>query len=495
MKKLLPYLTRALMALGVAWTLTASAQDDAENFTSNNRGITVVPAPGPVVIDGKDNDWDLSAGILSYNDPTLVNKYGVWTHVMWDDKGIYLLLRYNDSSPMKNATRGQDFDKSWRADAFQGRVVLDEKSPEEHQMHINIFHSSDENKDYMIVHHGGLKQKPPYDATGEPRPDQKEKYGTTMEKFGGKVAFSPWENGKGYNLEAFWPWSYVRTNGQPLKAGDSFVLGVEAMWGNADGSGMEHRLVDNMRDDKVNRIFFFRAKDGWGKATLSDKGKLNITAAQKQLQEARLKQFVNYDTEGPVPISYTLPDDRDVTIAIDNEQGQRVRNLFGQFPRKAGANTDHWDGLDDAGNAVPAGNYKVSIVDHTPITSKFFNSVYNAGTPPWATVNGRRFWGSNHGNPTTAATRGDVTMIGFTGTEGSSGIIRIDETGKILWTDSTELLDLALTDKYVYMISRESYTNRCMVRRLKVADGTMALFENPERSTESKLPMPIKEMT
>jgi len=473
----------------LALTAFSFGQNDPDSPTSNNAEIQVLPAPGEVVIDGKDNDWDLSAGIWSYNDPTLVKKHSLWTHLMWDGKGIYLLGRYSDPSPMKNATRGKDFMLSWKADAMQARVIFDDQKPEEHQMHINLFHSSSENAPYMIVKHGGFKAKPPYDSTGPDRPDQQEKYGTTMEKAGGKIAFSAWEDGQGYNMEAFWPWSYVRTSGSPLKAGDSFVFGVEAMWGNEDGTEMTHRLADNLKDDKVNRIFFFRAREGWGKAVLSAKGNLDVSAAQKTLQASRLKQFVNHDTEGPVDIRYDLPGDRDVTIAIDNAQGQRVRNLIGQFPRGKGANTDRWDGLDDHGNPLPPGDYRATIVDHDPVQVKFVNSAYNAATPPWATKNGRKFWGSNHGHPTTAATRGDVTLIGFTGTEGGSGLIRIQPDGIIRWADHYELVDVTLDDKYAYAFSRDSWIKQTVMRRYNIETGAVMTFEDEAKSPNAVLPV------
>lgn len=496
MNRELQFLRLAGLLAVVFASVNARAQDAADSPTSNNNEVRVLPAPGPVVIDGNDGDWDLSAGIWSYNDPTLVKKYSVWTHMMWDARGVYLLCRYNDASPMKNGTRGEDFDKSWRADAFQGRLIFDDKTPDEHQMHVNLFYSSSENAPYMIVHHGGLKKQPPYDATGPERLDQLEKYGATMKTYGGQIAFRPWDDGRGYNMEAFWPWKYLRTGGESMKAGEAFVFGLEAMWGSSDGTRMNHRLVDNLRDDKVNRIFFFRARDGWGRAVLSDKGHLSVTEEQKQLQAKRLKQFVNYDTVGSVPIAYELPDDRDVTIAVDDAAGRRVRNLFGQFPRAKGANTDYWDGLDDGGNPLPPGDYTVRIVDHRPIQVKLLNSVYNAATPPWATDNGIRLWGSNHGHPTTAATRGDVVLIGFTGTEGTSGQIRVNPAdGKILWSDTTELLDLTLSDKYSFMISRESWTRKTMIRRLNVDTGAIVLFANPERSTDMTLPVDPKEVT
>ncbi len=483
-----------VLALLLIFTSPIFAQDDVQNPTSNNREITVVPTPGPVTIDGSDKDWDLSAGIWSYNDPTLVKKYSVWTHAMWDEKGIYLLCRYADLSPMKNATRGKDFSQSWRADAFQGRLIFDDKTPEEHQMHINMFYSSSEQKPYIIVHHGGLRSKPPYDGTGPERPDQLEKYGVTMDAFGGKIAFRPWDDGQGYNMEAFWPWGYLRTSGKPLKAGDSFIFGIEDMWGSSDGTSLIHRLVDNMKNDKVNRIFFFRARDGWGRAVLSDKGNLGITAAQKALQAARLKQFINYDTQGPVAITYTLPDDRDVTIAIDNAQGVRVRNLIGQYPRSKGTNTDFWDGLDDKGSPLPPGEYTVRIVDHAPITVRLYNSLYNAATPPWSTDKGARYWGSNHGHPTTVATRGDVTIIGFTGTEGTSGVLRTSPEGIIQWSDSSEILDATIGEKYVYTFSRESYTNKVLLRRFDIQTGKLVLFDDADHSPASLMDLAIADV-
>ncbi|MET0261491.1 MAG: FlgD immunoglobulin-like domain containing protein, partial [Rariglobus sp.] len=491
----LPCLARSLTAFAASLSFSCGlhAQDDVQNPTSNSREVQVVPAPGAVIIDGDDKDWDLSAGIWSYNDPTLVKKYSMWTHLMWDAKGVYLLSRYSDPSPMKNATRGKDFSLSWKADAFQGRLIFDDKTPDEHQMHVNLFYSSVENAPYMIVKHGGFKAKPPYDGTGPDRPDQLEKFGVTMDAAGGKIAFKTWDDGQGYNMEAFWPWSYLRTSGKPLAPGDSFVFGLEGMWGSRDGTKMIHRLVDNMKDDKVNRIFFFRAREGWGKAILSAKGNLDVTASQKALQAARLKLFVDYDTQGPVAIPYTLTADRDVTIAIDNAQGVRVRNLFGQYPRSAGSNTDYWDGLDDKGAPVPAGDYTVRILDHAPITVRFHNSLYNAATPPWANENGAKYWGSNHGHPTTAATRGDVTIIGFTGTEGTTGVLRTNPEGIIQWSDASEILDATIGEKYVYTFSRESYSNQVLLRRFDLETGKLVLFENAERSPEIKMDIGIKE--
>ena len=447
-----------------------------ETGMSLNTEIAVVPAPGPVTIDGDTKDWDLSAGVWSYNMPTITDKFSVWTHMMWDAKGIYFLARFADKSPMINSTMGKDFANSWKADCYQARVILDDRTPDEHQMHINMFYSTPDQKSFMIVKHGGFGGN--NDATGKDRPDLLARFGLDMEKTGGKIAIVPSQGG--YTMEAFWPWSYLRLSGKPLAAGESFVFGIEALWGNADGTRGVQRLADGIKDDKVNRIFMFRARDGWGSAVLKDKGQLNITAQQRELYTQRLKAFVNYDTAGAIPIKYDLPDDREVTIAIDNAKGVRVRNLFGQYPRQAGSVTDLWDGLDDNGKPLPPGTYTAQVLDHKPISLRFFNSLYNAGTPPWATDSGRKIWGADHGHPTSVAIRGDVILCSFTGVESGMGLLRCGPDGIIQWCDVTENADVCLDDKFAYAISRDA-----ALRRFNLTTGQLMPFDDVLRSPES----------
>ncbi|HEX3133474.1 MAG TPA: FlgD immunoglobulin-like domain containing protein [Planctomycetota bacterium] len=474
-----------LLCLGLS-ALSAGLSAD-ERTMSFNDSIQVVPAPGPVVIDGKIGDWDLSAGVWSYNDPTVVERFSVWTHLMWDDKGVYLLARYSDLTPMKNAAAGKDFDVSWRADCYQARVIFDDRTPDEHQMHVNMYFSSTDNAPYMIVHHGGLKTKPPYDETGEPRPDLLAKLGPTMAAAGGSIAFAPWSDGCGYDMECFWPWSYCRASGKPLAAGEQFTYGIEGLWGNHDGSSSSHRLADGIKDESVNRIFMFRARKGWGKAVISASGKLSISDDQRALQRERLKRFQDYDTYGSVPITYTVPAKSDVTIAIDDAQGRRVRNLFGQYPRDTGSVTDKWDAVDDQGNPVPPGEYTATILHHQPIALKLFNSVYSSATPPWPTEKGTLLWGSNHGHPTSVATRGDVTVLFFTGTEGGSGIQRINDQGIIQWSDGQEFLAGAIDEKFVYGLSRSAWQRKTLIFRYELKTGQLTPFTDAARSPSALL--------
>ena len=469
------YMAVALVGVIVGLCGISRAQ---ETGMSLNREILLVPAPGPVTIDGDVKDWDLSAGVWSYNTPTITDSFSVWTHMMWDAKGVYFLARFADKTPMTNVTMGKDFANSWKSDCYQARVVFDDHTPDEHQMHINMFYSSSDQKPFMIVKHGGFGNQ--NDETGPDRPDLAKRFGPDMEKAGGKIAVVPAKGG--YTMEAFWPWSYVRLSGKPLAAGESFVFGLEGLWGDSTGAIPSHRLADGIKDAKVNRIFMFFSRDGWGSAVLQEKGQLNITAQQRELHAARLKEFVNYDTVGSIPIKYDLPDDREVTIAIDDAKGVRVRNLIGQYPRQSGTVTDLWDGLDDAGKPVPAGTYTAQVLDHQPITLRLFNSLYNAATPPWATDSSRKIWGANHGHPTSVAIRGDVILVSFTGVEGATGLLRCGPDGIIQWCVVPENADVCMDDKFAYTISREAD-----LRRYNLTTGQLIPFDDALRSPEIRV--------
>ena len=64
--------------------------------------LNILRAPGPVAIDGKLNDWVLTAPVSYEMDPTAFD-HRVRTYAMWDDEHLYLAYFVRDASPMKNA--------------------------------------------------------------------------------------------------------------------------------------------------------------------------------------------------------------------------------------------------------------------------------------------------------------------------------------------------------------------------------------------------------
>jgi hypothetical protein len=411
---------------------------------------------------------------------------------MWDEKGLYYLARIADSDPMKNATEGVDFSRSWRGDAVQLRMVVDPDLENEHQMHINLYHSTPEDKSYMIVHHGGLRTDPPYDKTGPARPDLQERLGDTMEAAGGQIQMKPWDNGQGYNIEAFMPWSYLRLNKKALKPGDQMILGWETLWakpslpGQTPESHQIHRLADGVKDASANRTFMFRARNDWGRVLISDRGKLDIAKAQQELQASSLAKLNDLSTVGAIPIAYTLPaeaSNSEVTIAIDNAQGERVRNLFAQYPRDgSGTLTDWWDGLDDAGEPVEPGDYTAIVVDHAPFKLKLASTLYNAGTPPWSTIEKNVVWGSDHGAPSSISTFGNQVYVSFSMPEAGVGLDAYDLDGGIQWSSFNSATDLVATEDFLYTFEYNIWQKKFLISRIDPSSGRIIPFKSEDGS-------------
>ncbi len=115
----------------------------------------------------------------------------------------------------------------------------------------------------------------------------------------------------------------------------------------------------------------------------------------------------------PVSIQVTLPaEHRFFTVVIDGTNGGRVRNLLDMakvtgFGGKTNATapqllTLEWNGLDDRGEPLPEGEYRVRGVSHPGVTLAYDYSLLGAGTPPWEFYPNSA-WGGDHEFPNAIA--------------------------------------------------------------------------------------------
>lgn len=120
----------------------------------------------------------------------------------------------------------------------------------------------------------------------------------------------------------------------------------------------------------------------------------------------------------PIPVKFTLPEAGNVTLVIEDETGQRIRNLIADVPFPAGENTAWWDGSDDLTRDLNAarhglyqiptrpvspGRYRVRGLWRKPLHLSYEFTVYHSGTPPWSTADHTGGWMTNHTPPTSAA--------------------------------------------------------------------------------------------
>jgi hypothetical protein len=158
------------------------------------------------------------------------------------------------------------------------------------------------------------------------------------------------------------------------------------------------------------------------------------------------------ETPPPIAVKFQLPEPALVTLVIEDEQGQRVRNLVSETPYPAGNNVAWWDGSDDLLRDVDAarhglyhiptrfvapGKYTVRGLWRKPLRLLYEQSVYSAGRPAWETADKTGAWMTNHTPPTSiACVPGDRTPNGqplvFMGAfvaEGGHGLQWIREDG------------------------------------------------------------------
>ncbi len=148
---------------------------------------------------------------------------------------------------------------------------------------------------------------------------------------------------------------------------------------------------------------------------------LGELAAITRLGDTPLASVIQPPAESdhaPIPIRFKLNKPGLMTLVIDDQQGQRVRNLIGETPFDAGEHVVWWDASDDVSRdldsprhglyhiptrLVPPGTYQVRGLLRDPLKLIYEMSVYSSGKPVWETADGTGCWMTNHTPPTSVA--------------------------------------------------------------------------------------------
>jgi hypothetical protein len=406
--------TQVVVALG-AMLLGLLLATAAGATQTDTRGLHAVPAPGPVTIDGKLDDWDLSgATLMCYDLENLRDVYSASVALMYDADRLYLSLHWKDPRPMSNSHDPHyQASKGWAGDCVQLRLKTDRIS------HITAWYWAKGHEPAIQIDYGKSLTEP----FGGGSKVLYAKGGWKLDE-GAEMAFLADADGHGYVQEIALPWALI-TNKVQYKAGDSFRCGFELLWGDADWP--VHRYADNLAEGAASREFFWTAHTAWGSVTLEPSGHLTLP------EPAWVKQLAPEPPRGPIGLTYTLPKDSLVTIAIDDADGKRVRNLLAYVPRSAGEHTELWDGQNDDGKVVPAGDYRYKLLYHDPLRASYVMSFANPGHPSWETSDGRGAWYSDHANPQAAAAAGDFVALGCPMAEAGRHLIACTLDGQRVW--------------------------------------------------------------
>ncbi len=428
------------LACGVAAflsTLAPLTHAEEQGARARNKRLFIVPPPGPVQVDGRLGDWDLSGQIEIYASRESAAGQSASIAAMYDAEALYLSGDFRDPTPMMNQHDPRvNAEKAWDADAFQFRLVLDPKLP--YPLHESSLDNPKPNPAlcHMLLWYYTDRKEPclhlQYGMTYSPPKAGYPQGVVPSDQF--QAAYRKSDDGLGYTFEYRIPWTTLQAS-VPPKAGDALGAAIQIQWGSPDGltSSGGGWAMDLM----ATAGFSFQSTACWGRALFTVAGNLPPVAREPSGGGAAI------EPPQPLTFSYVLPQDGEASIALFNAEGQMVRHVIAQASRRAGANRDPWDGLDELGSPLPAGAYRWRGIVHEPIRTRHLLSVHNSGMPPYATPDGTGAWGADHGRPSTVCTAGEHMILAWDGGEAGWSILRTDLQGRKQWGIKTGALFLA----------------------------------------------------
>ncbi len=187
--------------------------------------------------------------------------------------------------------------------------------------------------------------------------------------------------------------------------------------------------------DKLNMAFSAEWAGGpYGKALRREHYMVeDSSATHDPLPENKISwQLVDFkeyrqkieDKRNVITFVYDQPFEGKSTVVINDEKGDRIRNLISGEMTKAGKVTAEWDGLDDNQNLVKPGTYTWKVLSHPGITPKYLMRYADGINDKW------RSFGSNHGHFVQATADKDYVYLAASITEGGWAMIAIDGDGK-----------------------------------------------------------------
>lgn len=159
---------------------------------------------------------------------------------------------------------------------------------------------------------------------------------------------------------------------------------------------------------------------------------------------------------GGIAVPYSLTREANASLGVYDGAGHLLRTLVKDARRRAGRNTEYWDGKDQFGQAVAPGKYQVRGIEHPPIELQPVVSIGNPGSPPWPTSDGKGDWMSDESPAQGAVTDGTNVYLAAPGSEKGHAIIAVGPDGKRLWgyqeSAYPRCVSLALSGKYLYAL-------------------------------------------
>ncbi len=494
-KKLLAFLLTLAMLLplgNVLQTEVSAVEINTYGRKTYNMGLSAIPAPGPVTIDGDLDEWDWSGRSKHYPDYEFTDIYYCESAYMWDKDNLYLAYKFTDTTPAMSITDPNvEPGWTWRGDCVQLRIISDRPTAwvtiayydKTQQASLHIRYPDEEDEISYVTDPGDTKLVNLTSKIGFNK----------LECYESELKYKVWEEGGGYNMEMKIPWKMLYLNPNVVQAGLQMTMHTEIYWGDLTGqNNRENAVYDNF--NKRGLLGSLSAKTGWGLLTLESHGNLP------------LKEYV-HNTEngitGTIHIPVKVPKHaKKVTLVLEDKFGKRIANTASEVDVESniiGEEGDNyvvdtiWDGTGLLGEMVSPGEYTVRGIYHDGITPYFDFTAYNPGNPPWPDSRGVGSWGSDHLSASSITSIGDMVFIGYRAAESGTGLFALTPDGKKKWGLRRGAEFLTSNSKYLYSIpgsdvyAGTASTGNAYLMRVDAETGKMIPFKNADGTDKDLL--------
>lgn len=421
----LHYLLFALIAI----VLLPVNSPAAMNLNSTRHDVVhVVPAPGPVTIDGDLSDWDKSGEFFTYRFEEEKSSYYFQGYMMYDAANLYIAAHVGDSTPMMNMHNpATDAIIGWDGDALQVHLSTSAKlgwplaadtyrassgdptSISDNIMCLCMWYYTPEHLPCLQIQYG------------------MDYHGMVINPPGYQGAYKKDADGRGYTLEYAISWKLLHAADNPPKGSDRLACTWHMLWGDPQGRHCAYDLADIRNPNDGGLVY--QTAGCWGQAIYEKTGHLPKGTV------------VTHEEQHPVtgagfyPIHYTVPGagKEKVSMQISDAKGHTVRWLLGDAERNAGANTELWNGLDDANNPLPAGQYTVHWCYFRNVKGKLVATADNPGQPPYYSSDGTGSWAGDPGSALDACANATHVFLAYVGAEAGPDMLCATTAGRKIW--------------------------------------------------------------
>ena len=238
--------------------------------------ITVMPAEGPVTIDGSLEEWGRDPGFEAARNPDAAD--GKWAAgwMMYDAEHLYIGAHVGDPHPMQSVIDPElDPEDGWRGGGLQVRLSADRTmgwpadannpsyysarrlEPTEAERvqaenpqlsHLTMWHHAPTGRACLAIAQGmNLKALAvnPAGVTGAFRRDA---------------------DGRGYVVEYAIPWRVLHAEDDPPRKGDRLAVAWQVHWSDAAGRIWQDQLVEIRNPHEPHAIMVWERAAAWGRA-------------------------------------------------------------------------------------------------------------------------------------------------------------------------------------------------------------------------------------